>query len=79
MPSFYIMPVIYLSDQESNNDYELALCECDRKAAVCFLENRKTYSDRLYDINVEKYCKFIVIMLRGIYMIRPLQSGSSYF
>ena len=52
------LKVFFFADKTFNDKYQNSLCECDKEAAECFLENRKTYQQDLFDINVEKYCKF---------------------
>ena len=51
-----IVFLVHFTDETLNNEYQQAICECDRQAAECFLMNRKSYSKKLFDINVEKYC-----------------------
>jgi len=43
-------------DVTRNDDYEMKLCECDRAAAECFLKNRKTLSDELYNVDTDLCC-----------------------
>ena len=42
---------------EQNNDFQQALCECDRVAAECFYRHRLTLSTTLYNIDTDLCCK----------------------
>ena len=44
-------------DKEKNDDFEQFVCECDRVAAECFKNNRKTFNlQRFYDVDFDECC-----------------------
>lgn len=43
-------------NKERNSDYAHSYCECDRLASECFLQARRSYTKKLFNINTGKYC-----------------------
>ena len=44
-------------DKEKNDEFEQFVCECDRVAAECFKNNRKTFNQEIFhDVDFDECC-----------------------